>query len=249
MRSTLAVFRRELGATLGSPVAWVTCVLFVLLLHGAWFFLGYPVGDLRLPGFWAGRAATLDALVAWIPPFFAILAPALTMGSWAEERRSGTDELLFTHPVPIGHLVLGKFAAAWVLMGSIATLTILPAAAVADAVGPLDRGAVGGVLVGAWLLAAGCIAVGQLASAFTREDLVAFLISAVFLLMLWSAALFVRVLPASFADALWYASPSLHFLETAARGVLDARDFVYYALFTLAALTGCGIAVEGRRWR
>jgi ABC-2 type transport system permease protein len=249
MRSIAAVFRRELGATLGSPIAWVTCLLFVGLLHGAWFLLGYPLGDLRLPAFWAGRIASLDALVAWIPPFFAILAPALTMGAWAEERRLGTDELLLTQPVSVGKLVLGKFAAGWVLMGSIATVAILPAALVADLVGPLDRGTVVGVLVGVWMLAAVCISIGQLASALTREDLVAFLVSAVFLLLLWSASLFVRVLPVSFAEALWYASPSLHFLETAARGVLDLRDLVYFGLFTLAALTMTGIVLEGRRWR
>jgi len=249
VRGASAVFRRELGAYLGSPVAWVVCILFVLVLHGLWFFLGYPIGDLRLPAFWAGRIASLDTLYAWLPPLFGILAPALTMGSWAEERRSGTDELLLAQPVRLREIVLGKFAASWLLIASVCTIAVLPAAGMVALVGPLDRGTVVGGLLGAWMLAAVCVAVGQLASALSSEDLVAFLLSAVVLLGLWSAGLFVRVLPAPAAEVAWYVSPSLHFLESGARGLLDARDLVYHGLFAAGALLATTAILEGRRWR
>ncbi len=249
MSGAWAVFRRELGAFIGSPTAWVAGALFILVLHGLFFFLGYPVGDLRLPSFWAGRLAALDTFFAWLPPLFGILAPALTMGAWAEERRAGTDELLLTHPVRIGSLVVGKFAAAWILLGLIATAALLPVAFVVSRIGPLDWGPVVGGLVGTWMLAAACVAIGQLASAFSAEDLVAFLVAAVILLGLWSLGLFVRVLPGAIADVAWYASPALHFLETGARGVLDARDLVYHGLFAAAALVLTTSVLEGRRWR
>ena len=243
-----AIFRREFGGSLTSPVAWVATVLLVLVLHAAFFFLGFPVGDRSLPAFWTGATASLDGLFAWLPVFFAVLAPALTMGAWAEERRSGTDELLFTLPVRTRSLVLGKFLAVWVLLISITAVTVLPVAWMISRIGPLDWGTVWGGLLGGCMLAAACTAIGLATSAFTREELVAFLVAAVILIALWSAGLFVRVLPGSLAELAWYASPSLHFLESGARGVFDARDVVYYGLFVLAGLALNGAALEGRRW-
>ena len=248
MRGVAAIFHREFGGALSSPVAWVATVLLILVLHAAFFFLGFPVGDRALPGLWAGAIASLDALFAWLPVFFAVLAPALTMGAWAEERRSGTDELLLTLPVHTRSLVLGKFLATWVLLGAITTIAVLPVAWMVSSIGPLDWGTVWGGLLGAWLLAAVCIAIGLSTSAFTREELVAFLVAAVLLVALWSAGLFVRILPGPLAEIAWYASPSLHFLESGARGVFDVRDLVYYGLFVFGGLSLNVAVVEGRRW-
>lgn len=248
MRGITAVFRREWSAAVTSPVAWVATVLAVLGLHAAFFFLGFPVGDRALPSFWVGRTASLDALFAWIPVFFAVLAPALTMASWAEERRAGTDEILLTLPVKTRALVAGKWLAAWVLLGAITTVAVLPVAFAVDSVGPLDWGTVWGGLIGAWMFAAAAVALGLAASALAREELVAFLLSAALLFGLWSAGLFVRVLPGHLAEVAWYASPSLHFLDSGARGVIDARDACYFLLFVLAGLSVNAAVVEGRRY-
>ncbi len=247
MRGTLAIAHRELGAALSSPVAWVATVLSVLALHLAFFFLGFPVGDRALPPLWAGRTASLDALFAWLPVFYAVLAPALTMGAWAEERRSGTEELLLSFPLRTRAVVAGKFLASWVVLGGITSVAVLPVAWMVDRVGDLDWGTVQGGLLGAWAFAAVCCAIGLAASSLAREELVAFLVAAVVLVALWSAGLFVRVLPGSLAEVAWYASPSLHFLESAARGVLDARDLVYHGLFVALGLTLNTAIVEGRR--
>ena len=249
MSAALHVWRRELGVALDSAVAWVACILFVVTLHGAFFFLGYPIGDRSLPGFWAGRVASLDTLFAWLPALFCVLAPAITMGAWAEERRSGTDELLLTQPVSLRSIVVGKFLAAWCLLGGITTIAVVPVAAVVASLGPLDWSASVGGLCGAWLLAAVCVAIGLLASSLSQEQLVAFLTATVALAILWSAALFVRVVPPGFADVVWYASPSLHFLESSARGVFDLRDPIYHGLFCAGALLLTVTVVEGRRWR
>jgi len=242
------VWRRELGAAVGSPVAWVACACFVIGLHTAYFFVGFPVQHLEHPAFWVGGEASLDAVFFWLPLFFCVLAPALTMGSWARERRSGTEELLFAHPLSTRAIVAGKFLAAWCLLGVMTTVAVLPLAWVVSTIGPLDWGAVAGGLTGAWMLAAACAAIGLCASSLTGEELVAFLVGALVLVGLWSAGAFVHVLPASLAEVAWYASPSLHFLESGARGVLAARDLVYFGCLVGAGLLVNVAVVEGRRW-
>ena len=244
MRGCLATMRRELAGALGSPVAWVATLLSIVGLHAAFFFLGFPIGDRSLPSFWAGATASLDALFVWIPLFHALLAPALTMNAWAQERRAGTDEVLFTLPVHTRGLVVGKFLASWLLLTAITWLAVLPVAVLVASLGPLDWGTVLGGLAGA---DAACTVIGQAASALAREELVAFLVSTALLVGLWSAGLFVRVLPGALAEVAWYASPALHFLESGARGVLELRDAVYFGLFSLGGVW-LGLAiVEGRR--
>ena len=249
MSRIYAVFRRELGAALDSHVAWVAAVLFVLALHGTFFFLGFPVGDRRVPGFWEGRTASLQALFSWLPLLFALLAPALTMGAWAAERRAGTEELLLTHPLRPREAVLGKFLAAWALTVGLLVVAVAPLALVVDRLGPLDWGAVVSGIAGGALLSAGCVAIGLCASALTQEELVAFLLSAGLLVALWSLSLFVRALPPGLAEAAWYASPPVHYLDTVTRGMLDARDGLYHGLLVLLGLYLNTAVVEGRRWR
>ena len=249
MSVTLALLRRELQLALATPVLWLSSALLVLGLHAAFFLLGYPVGDMRLPGLWAGGVAALDALFAWVPLLLCIVAPAITMSSWAEERRARTDELLLTQPVSLPQLVGAKFLSAWLQLGCLLSIAIVPAALVVAALGDLDPGTALGGLIGAWLLAAPCAAIGCLASALSSDQLVAFLVSAVVLLGLWSAALFVRVLPAGLAELAWFSSPALSYLETGARGLIDVRDIAHHGLMTLAALTLNVVVVEGWRWR
>ena len=248
MSGLTAVLRRELGATLSSPVAWVACGLFVLGLHAAFFFVGFPVKHLEQPAFWAGKVASLDALYFWLPLFLCVLAPALTMGVWASERSAGTDELLLSLPISTRALVVAKFLASWLLLCGLLVVAILPLAWSVGAIGPLDWGTVGGGLLGGCMLAAACVAIGLCASALAQLELVAFLTSTVVLLGLWSAGAFVHVLPAPLAEAAWYASPSLHFLESGARGLFDVRDVVYFGLLVLAALGVNVVVVDGRRW-
>lgn len=249
MSRVLAVARRELGAALDSGTAWAAAALFILGLHAAFFFLGFPIGDRRVAGFWEGRTATLDAAFSWLPLFFALLAPALTMGAWSAERRSGTEELLLAQPLRPGEAVLGKFLATWLVSALLLAVAVLPLAVVVARLGPLDWGAVLCGLFGAMLLCAGFLAVGLCASALVTEELSAFLLSAAILLGLSSASLFVRALPPALAELAWYASPPVHYLDTATRGVLDARDGLYHLLLAALGLYLNTAVVEGRRWR
>jgi len=249
MSGSWTVFRREIDGFLGGPAFWVSGLLFVVTLHGLFFFLGHPVGDLRLPGFWEGREASLRALFAWLPLFFVVLAPALTMGAWAEEARSGSEELLLTGSLRARQAVFGKFLASWLMLSVLVLACVLPLALVVSLLGPLDWGTVFGGVVGACLLAASCCAIGVACSALTNEQLLAFAISAAILGALWSLQLFVRVLPPELAAAASSLSPYTHYLETAAAGVFDLRDVLYHALLCSIALTWNTLRVEGRRWR
>ena len=249
MSVTLALLWRELRAAFESPIAYVTIGLFVLVQGGLFFFLGFPVGLLPLPGLWEGGQASLLVLFTWLPLLLAFLVPALCMGSWAEERRAGTEELLLTYPLGTGQVVLAKFLAAWLLVALLVTAAVLPIAWTVSGLGHLDWATVWVGLAGAAMLSAGYVALAQLVSACTGEQLVAFLLGALLLGLLWLLRMLVAVLPAGLAAALEYACPSTHFLESAARGVLDARDVVYFLSLVVFGLTLAGIVVERRRWR
>jgi ABC-2 type transport system permease protein len=244
-----AIARRELWAALDSGVAWTAAALLIVALHAAFFFLGFPVGDRRAPGLWEGRTASLQAVFSWLPLLFALFTPALTMGSWAGERRLGTEELLLAHPLRPAEVVLGKFLAAWSVTLGLILICVLPLALMVDQLGPLDWGAVTSALVGAALLCAGFVALGLCASALAAEELVAYLLSTGLLVALWSASLFVRALPPALAELAWYTSPPMHYLDTATRGVLDGRDVVYHVLLVFLGLYLTMSLVQGRRWR
>lgn len=241
--------RRELRSAFESPVAYVAIALFVLVLPALFFFLGYPVGRVPLPGLWEGGQASLIVLFHWLPLLLALVVPALTMGSWSEERRSGTEELLLTYPVRTGAVVLGKFLGAWVLAFLMVTLAVLSAALTVDQLGELDWNTVWVGLLGAGFMVAAYVAISQFMSSLSGEQLVAFLISALLLGLLWALPLFVRIFPGGAASFLDAASPTTHFLGGAARGVLDVRDLIYFALLTVLGLVAGTLSIERRRWR
>jgi ABC-2 type transport system permease protein len=248
MSRTLAVARRELRASFESPVAYVTIALFVLTLDGLFFFIGYPIGPVPLPGLWDGGQATLIVLFTWLPLLLALLVPAITMSSWAEERRAGTEELLLTYPLRTSAVVVGKFLAAWSFVALLVTAAVLPVALTVSRLGALDWSTVWVGLAGAFLLSAGYVALALLVSACTQEQLLAFLVGAILLSLLWLLRMLVGVLPADLAGTLEYACPSTHFLASSARGVIDLRDGVYFFLFVALGLYGNVVVVERRRW-
>lgn len=247
MNAVLAVMRREFAAAIDAPSAWVAAASFALVLQSLFFFAGYPIGDLRFPGLWAGGVASLDVLFAWLPPLFAVLAPAFTMGVWAEERRSGTEELLLAWPITTWQVVLGKFASAWSLLMLTTVIAALPVVVVTARLGPLDLGVVASAAVGVALLGAANVAIGLVVSAATREQLVAFLVAALVLAALWSVTLFLRVAPPWAAEWLSLLSPQSRFQESAARGVLGLADVVHHVALTALALLANQRLVEARR--
>ena len=243
-----AVWRREFDASIGSALGWTAAGAFVIALHGLFFFLGFPIGELQQKGFWAAGLASLAVAFAWLPLLLIGLAPALSMSAWAEERKNGTEELLLAWPVPAGSAVLGKFFAGWALLSVVLLLAFVPLAGVVDQLGNLDRGATAGGVFGALLLGGACLSLGHLISALCRDQLVAFLMTALALGALWGFGQLALYLPPQWAELAWFVSPQAHFLDTFARGLFDARDLFFFGSWIAVCLIATRQVVEARRW-
>jgi len=239
MNRIRAVAGRELRSYFNSPIAYV----FLLVFAGAALFTFFNVNT-----FFARGIADLRGLFDAIPLLMVLLVPALTMRLWAEERKQGTMELLLTLPARDHELVFGKFLASWALLATGLGLTIvLPITA--STLGALDWGPVVGGYIGALLLGAAYLAVGQFVSATTENQILAFILALVVCLGLYGLGLdsFAGLFPDRTAALLRSLGTGSRF-SSIARGVIDLRDLVYYLSLTgffLAASVG---ALRARRW-
>jgi ABC-2 type transport system permease protein len=177
-----------------------------------------------------------------------LLVPALTMRLWAEEAKSGTLEMLLTFPARDGELVLGKFLASWALL-AVGLLLTLPLALAVAFLGPLDWGPVVGGYLGALLLGAAYLAIGQFISALTENQILAFILAFVVCLIFYGMGteVVVRLFSDRTATLLRSLGTGSRF-ESIARGVIDLRDLVYYLSLTgFFILLSIG-ALRARRW-
>jgi ABC-2 type transport system permease protein len=239
MNRIRAVARRELKAYFNSPIAYV----FLLVFAGAALFTFFNVN-----AFFSRGRADLRGLFDSIPFLMVLLVPALTMRLWAEERKQGTLEMLLTLPARDTELVLGKFLASWGLLAVGTGLTLMLPITVAF-LGDLDVGPVIGGYVGALLLGAAYLAVGQFVSATTENQILAFILALVVCLGLYGLGVegFARLFPDRTAVLLRAMGAGSRF-ESIARGVIDLKDLAYYLSLTgffLAASVG---ALRVRRW-
>lgn len=234
-----AVAVRELRAYFDSPIAYV----FLTVFAGSALFTFF-----NLQAFYTRGMADLRGLFGPLPLLMILLVPALTMRLWAEERKQGTLEVLLTLPVREVQLVAGKFVASWILLACGLALTAALPVTVAF-VGKLDWGPVVGGYLGALLLGAAYLAVGQFVSATTENQILAFILSLVICLGLYGigAEPFAGLFSDRTAAALRAIGTGSRF-ESVARGVVDLRDLVYYASLSLFFLAACVMAVRARRW-
>lgn len=241
MRETAVIFRRELKSYFLSPIAYVFGVLFLGILL-------YLACQTSLQD---GQQASMQGFFGLLPVVFLFFLPGLTMRLWAEERRSGTLELLMTFPVRVGHLISGKFFAALAFLLVLLLFTLgLPITL--SAYGSLDWAPVVGAYVATLLLAGAYVAVGMFWSSMTRDQIVAMLLSLVSLLLLYAlgfptvAEWVAGFLPTWGVDLLGGLSPYKYF-ESIARGVFDTRDIVYYLCFCGFFLYCNALVLHGRR--
>ncbi len=221
--AAFALARKELRSAYHSPATYAA-TLFFLLFTSIWLFY--------VQRFFTLDSATLRPYFAVFPVAFTIVIPALTMRSWAEERRLGTAELLLTMPFSEGELVLGKFCASFTVLLVALALTI-PLPLSLSSLGDFDAGAIVGEYLGACLLGAAATALGQFLSSLARNQVSAFLGGVAILLAATLANQVTAVLdlPRFAADAVNYLSLAFHF-ESFAKGVVDSRDLAYFLLFT-----------------
>jgi len=220
-----ALFRRELNSYFATPVAYVFIVIFLVLMGTFTFYLG---------GFYEQGQADLRPFFNFHPWLYLFLVPAISMRLWAEERKSGSVELLMTLPVTAWQAVLGKYLAAWTFTGIALALTF-PIWITVNYLGDPDNGTILAAYIGSFLMAGGFLAIGSCLSAFTRNQVIAFVISIVvcfgFLLSGFPMVLdvFRGWLPQVIVDAIASLSFLTHFTNIS-RGVIDFRDLVYFGL-------------------
>ena len=243
MHETSVIFRRELKSYFLSPIAYVFGVLFLGIL--LFFTARSSVGQ--------GQQASMQQFFGWwLPMMFAGFLPGLTMRLWAEERRSGTLELLMTFPVKIGHLIAGKFLAALVFIALLLLLTLaLPITM--SIYGSLDWSATMAGYLGSLLLAGAFVAVGMFWSAVTRDQIVALLLALASLVLLFLIGTPLLIewmtfesLPSWAVDVLLQISPLTYFASIS-RGVFDLRDVAYFVCFSGFFLYANALVLQHRR--
>src|SRR5271155_2348721 len=167
MRTIGVIFRRELAAYFTTPVAYVFIVIFLVLAGALTFYVG---------NFFDRGQADLQPFFDFHPWLYLFLIPALSMRLWAEERKSGSLEMLLTLPVTVPQAVLGKFLAAWVFVGIALALTA-PLWITVNFLGHPDNGVILGGYLGSFLMAGAFLAIGAACSALTKSQVIAFVIS------------------------------------------------------------------------
>ena len=239
MTNTLFVVRRELADYFATPVAYVFIVIFLALLGALTFFMG---------SFFARGQADLSAFFQFHAWVYMLLIPAISMRMWAEERKSGTIELLMTLPLSLKQVVIGKYLAA-VIFASITLALTFPFWITVNYLGDPDNGIIFAGYVGSLLMAAGFLAVGSFISALTKNQVVAFVMTtALCFVLIASGAPIVLGFFSGWAPKIiveFIASLSFltHFADVS-KGVLDLRDVIYFLSLIAVFLFANMLAVD-----
>jgi ABC-2 type transport system permease protein len=236
MSPALVISRREIRTYFNSPVAYIVVTVFTML-----------TGYLFFTQLFVEKQAEMRGFFGVMPLLFMFLAPAITMRLIADEKATGTLELLITMPVRDWEVVVGKFLAAMSLLCSALALTLVFAITV-RALGPLDRGPAIGGYVGLVLMGGAYVAIGVMTSAFTRNSIVAFILAFAISFVLYLFGRLTQFVPQSLQALMSFLSIDSHF-ENISRGVIDSRDVLYYGSVIGICLLVATMSLESRRWR
>jgi ABC-2 type transport system permease protein len=224
VRAIWTVAKRELGGYFATPIAYVVIAIF-LFLTGIFTF--------KLGGLYERELADLRPFFGALPALFLFLVPSVSMRLWAEERRSGTVELLLTLPISTAQAVIGKFLAGWIFLGVALALT-LPTWLTVLYLGDPDNGAIACGYFGALWMAGGFLAIGSLVSSLTKNQVIAFVTSLMvcFLFLLSSFGPVMDFFRGWAPQPLLELVHSFGFLthfESFSKGVIDLTALVYFA--------------------
>jgi ABC-2 type transport system permease protein len=243
MSPTFTIARRELRSYFDSPLAYVVICLSLLMLG---------IGVFVWPGrFWQVDRATLSAMFEVIPLGLVILiVPVVTMRLLAEEKRSGTIEMLITLPVRDSDVILGKFLGAFglilVLLASTALYPILMFKSVWH-LGPIDPGPLWTGYFGLVLLGAATVAIGLLVSSLTDSQIIAFFFTFILLALFYVLGDVGALVPNVLGNVLRALSFKEHY-SSFQRGLIDTRDVVFFLSIALLALIFAFRSLESRKW-
>jgi len=233
---TWTIAKREFGAYFKSPVAYVVIGAFAPIVGYLFFSSFFAIGNTSMEGFFSN-----------MPFLLLFFCPAIAMRLLAEEKGSGTIEMLLTMPVRETEVVIGKYLAALGVL-AVGLLVTLPFAVTVGKLGALDVGPVIGGYVGTLLLGGTYLAIGLFASALTKNQVIAFIVGLAICLALFFMGMFYAYAGPTVGPILQYASPSYQF-QKIARGVFELRNIVYY-LSAIGLLVVLTIQVlESRKWK
>jgi ABC-2 type transport system permease protein len=242
MRNVGIIMRRELASYFATPLAYVFILIFLLLANAFTFYLG---------GFFEHGQADLQQFFYWHPWLYLFLIPAISMRLWAEERKSGSIELLMTLPVTLWEAVIGKYLAAWAFAALALALTF-PLWITVNYLGKPDNGTILAAYIGSLLLAGGYLAIGSCMSALTNNQVIAFILGVVacFAVLLAGFPLVLDAFrswaPQWFVDAIASLSFLTHF-DSIKKGVIDVRDLLYFGMLGAFFLLATSIALDLRK--
>ena len=174
MKSIWTITKRELAGYFNSPVAYVFLVIFLLMTAAFTFLIGQ---------FMDRNQATLQPFFMWHPWIYLFLVPAVGMRLWSEERRQGTMELLLTLPISLWHCIIGKFLASWIFL-TLALVMTFPIWITVNYLGDPDNSVIVASYIGSFFLAGAYLSITSMTSAFTRNQVISFILSVVICLFL-----------------------------------------------------------------
>jgi len=242
LKTVRIILRRELASYFVTPIAYVVLVVFLFFMNllGVWF-----------GGLYEREQADLQPYFGFFPWLYLFLIPALSMRLWSEERRNGSIELLLTQPVTLWQAVLGKFLAAWLMVG-IALVLTFPVWLTINFLGDPDNGTIFASYIGSMVMAAGFLGVGSFTSSITRNQLIAFLIAGVicFVFVIIGYPFITDWMRDYVPDWLVNGITSLSFYShfvNITKGVLDLRDLLYFTLITIFFLLASTVVLDARK--
>ena len=223
MNGIRVIFRREFAAYFSTPLAYVFIVIFLALGGALTFYLG---------AFFERGQADLKAFFGFIPWLYLFLIPAVSMRLWSEERKTGTIELIMTLPLSTTQVVVGKVLAAWAFI-CIAVALTFPIWITVNFLGDPDNGVIVAGYIGSFILAGAYLSVGACMSALTRNQVIAFIVTAITCVLFLSSGLelvlafFGGWAPDFVVDVIAGMSFLTHF-QAIMEGVIDIRDVVFF---------------------
>ncbi|MEI7725361.1 MAG: gliding motility-associated ABC transporter permease subunit GldF [Bacteroidota bacterium] len=242
----LTLFKKEINGFLNSLIGYIVMIVF-LLMTGLFLWV-FPLEFNVLDFGYAG----LDGLFIIAPFVFLFLIPAITMRSFAEEKKSGTLELLMTQPLTDLQVILAKYAAGVVLV----MISLLPTLVYYFSVyqlglppGNLDSGSIWGSYIGLFFLGASFVAVGIFASSITDNQIVSFILAVFISFILYMGFEFIYSFLVSGKIGLIIQSLGLNaHYSSMSRGVIDTRDLLYFLSVTAVFIMMTKLSLESRKW-
>jgi ABC-2 type transport system permease protein len=234
VRNVLAVAERELRAYFLSPLAYIVIFLF-LAVAGFLFALILNTS----------REATLRPLISNVSVVFLFIVPLVSMRLLSEEQRSGTIELLLTHPIQEWQVVVGKFLATVVLLAVMLLLTSLYPVFLLSFGNP-DKGPLLTGYLGVLLQGSAFMAVGLFASSLTENQIIAALVAFSFLLILWLSDNLGQFLGGTLGGIVSYVSVTTHFQDFPT-GVINTKDVIYFLTLICGGLVLSTLSLQSRR--